>query len=324
MQKADAIKAKNELHAKLIAKDLDPKLQSLVRKCLLGVGVGPETGADFSVQVWIRQDDPAFRTLCAKSMEGTSQAKIKYVPCGGEPFVPDPIPSSSKRTTKRYYQRLPIFPGVSIGNPQGCTATLGCIVKKDGEPYLLSSGSGIVPTHMPEGGSLPICQPGILDGGHTPDTIAELSQWNVLDPLEPNSADAAIAKIITKAKRWIKDAIDEQIPFGGTGETRPDSPVQKYGRTTGWTVGRLVDLSFNGAVRVGTRKFPFVNQIVVRGINERKKPVDFIQGGDVGAALVHLDAGRATMVGLVIAAMPDCHALASPVSTVFSTLGVSL
>lgn len=322
MHRSDAIKAKEDLHAKL-TKDLDPKLQPVVRRAWVGVGVFPESTSDFSVQVWVSQDDASFRALCQKFVSTTPAVKLKYT-LAQSASVPDPIPASSKRTTKRYYQRLPIFPGVSIGNAQGSTATLGCIVKKDGEMFLLSSSSGIVPASLPEGGTVGICQPGLVDGGHVPDVIADLKQWTVPNPLEPNPLDAAIAQVLPKAKRLIKDTLDEQIPFGGTGEARVGTAIQKYGRTTGWTVGKVVDVSFNGLVHMGGRSFRFVNQIVVQGYNERKKPVDFIQGGDVGSALVHLDAGRATLVGLVIASMAGGYALANPIPAVFEYFGVTL
>lgn len=211
-----------------------------------------------------------------------------------------------------------------MGHPAGRTATLGCIVTRGTDIFVLTSATGAVPKGAAPDAGIPLCQPGHMEGCHTADAIATLVQWDVLDPLKLNASDAALAQIIPKAKRLIRDTIDEQIPFNTIGEARTDTPLQKYGRTTGWTIGKLVDASFTGIIVAEGQPFPFCDLLVVQGYNERKKPVDFVQGGDAGAALIHLDGGRATLVGLIVASMAGGYALATPISTVFQKYALTL
>ncbi len=175
-----------------------------------------------------------------------------------------------------------ILPGGTTGSPpaQGIGTPPHC--------YILSNNHVLANTNAAQSGD-PILQPGPYDGGTDPtDRIAALSRWVplTLEPPTPRSlhrnvVDAAIAQgqfhdldreiyWIGYARGWRRKA---NIGVG--------TIVQKTGRTTNYTTGRIT--AINATVDVGYgggRVARFFDQIVTTNISA---------GGDSGSLVLTLD-----------------------------------
>jgi len=175
-----------------------------------------------------------------------------------------------------------ILPGGTTGSPpaHGVGIPPRC--------YILSNNHVLANTNAAQSGD-PILQPGPYDGGTDPtDRIAALSRWVpiTLEPPTPRSlhrnvVDAAIAQgqfhdldreiyWIGYARGWRRKA---NIGVGAI--------VQKTGRTTNYTTGRIT--AINATVDVGYgggRVARFFDQIVTTNISA---------GGDSGSLVLTLD-----------------------------------
>ncbi len=138
-------------------------------------------------------------------------------------------------------------------------------------------------------GSL-VLQPGLYDSNcpfSSDNVIGALADFATIDFTGANNTiDAAIASVNLMPDG--QPLLDNKTPYNGYGtpksvtrEARINQPVQKYGRATSRTKGRVTGI--NGTIKVaytaGTATF--VNQIVVRST----KP--FIGPGDSGSLLVN-------------------------------------
>jgi hypothetical protein len=92
--------------------------------------------------------------------------------------------------------------------------------------------------------------------------------------------------------------------------------VHKHGRTTGYTRGRVIDVSgdFNLSYDFGTARF--VDQIVIVGDSG-----SFSNSGDSGSLIVERTSNQAT--GLLFAGSSS-HTIANHISDVLAALGVTL
>ena len=93
----------------------------------------------------------------------------------------------------------PTRAGVSVGHPDITSGTLGCLVEKDGNHYILSNNHILAATNTAGEGD-PVVQPGPKYGGSSPrDNIAMLEDYKRIDfkagPDNPNKIDAAIATV---------------------------------------------------------------------------------------------------------------------------------
>jgi hypothetical protein len=204
----------------------------------------------------------------------------------------------------------PAQPGCSIGFREPADAfvmagTFGLLVKDSaGKKYLLSNNhviafengvhaDGTKRNALPVGA--PIYQPGLLDDGEVPgDKIAELTRWvNLRADREDNKVDGAIARLTpaTVAKR---EVLFIGVPTG-TATAARDMIVHKFGRTTSYRAGRVTSLVFDVLVPYEVGDVMFVDQIAIRGLNNRR----FSDSGDSGSAI--LERGTNKVVGLLFA-----------------------
>jgi hypothetical protein len=205
------------------------------------------------------------------------------------------------------FQNPPIKLGTSGGNKTDqntsnskifcCSGTLGSIVSRGGNLYILSNNHVLDKSDQGAPGD-PISQPGLADTncGHNPNTIvANLSQSA---PLKTSNVDAAIAQIVVPEV----DPSGSILDLGGPGQPAPPSltlataspkqPVAKSGDATGLTCSTVDVIGLNVSVDYttecqGTTKFTviFRNQIAVAGGN-------FSNNGDSGSLIVAADNAR--------------------------------
>jgi hypothetical protein len=218
----------------------------------------------------------------------------------------------------------PARPGCSIGfalaAPQDgllMAGTLGAIVTDGATRYVLSNNHVLANENQLAAGA-PIYQPGLLDHGEVgADAIARLSRFSALSATKPNRIDCAIAEIL--APELIGTALMPKV--GKLANPQPIAvvegmAVEKVGRGSGYSVGRVFDVSATLVLGYAMGEISFVDQILIRGTGAA-----FSEDGDSGALVVDVDSGRAT--GLLIGGRGD-YSVANHLEDVLAELGVGL
>ena len=235
--------------------------------------------------------------------------------------------------------------GISIGHKDITAGTLGCLVKKGGEFFILSNNHVLANSNAAQIGDA-ILQPGPYDGGLSPgDHIANLEAFipisftggasgcstatGIADFLnsiakamgsdarlqaittqaEDNLVDAAIARPVNPAD--VKDEILEIGPLSGVGSGALGMAIKKSGRTTALTTGEIQQVDVTATVQYGENKTArFTDQLLAGAMS---------QGGDSGSAV--LDTNN-RLIGLLFAGS-DTTTIINRIEHVFSALGVS-
>jgi hypothetical protein len=165
-------------------------------------------------------------------------------------------------------------------------------------------------------------QPGVADGGRDPeDALGTLYDFEPLQfcggmacPL--NKMDAALA--LTTAEDLGTDTPEDGYgsPRSETFEATLGMNVQKYGRTTGHTLGRVTGINATIDVNYRTGTARFEGQIIVSGDG-------FSTGGDSGSLIVSkgLLAADRRPVGLLFAGSAT-STIANPIDLVLDRFGV--
>jgi hypothetical protein len=217
--------------------------------------------------------------------------------------------------------RTPAQPGCSVGfeypgNQQFMAGTIGALVRDSAKDLCILSNSHVLAFEgkLPLGS--PIYQCGLLDlpTGAQPRQIASLSQFAPLNV--PNlRVDAAIAKLTSPGL-----AVPEILGIGkpkGTATAQANMSVHKMGRTTGYSVGLVMNTDTNITVDYDTGSYTFFDQII---ISSQDGSV-FCDTGDSGALVVDRASGNA--VGLLCAASAT-HGIVNHIEFVMSALNVKL
>lgn len=214
----------------------------------------------------------------------------------------------------------PAQPGCSIGfrDPQNqfvMAGTFGALVKDNAGTCVLSNNHVLADEDRLPVGS-PIFQPGLLDHANpNTDQIAELTRAVQLEPNAPNKVDCAIAKVL-KAQLTTKAILYIGAPQG-TADPQIDMTVHKFGRTTGYRVGRVTSVNTDVTVQYETGNFTFAEQIIIVGLAGQP----FSDAGDSGSLILERGSNRA--VGLLFAGSPS-HTIANHIGEVLQALGVTL
>lgn len=223
----------------------------------------------------------------------------------------------------------PVQGGYSVGHMSISAGTIATCVydllpKGIGIPpkyYILSNNHVLANKNKACPGD-PIVQPGPIDGGCSPfDTIATLSRFVPIDfepalprHLHDNLVDAAIAQSplhnLDPAIHWIGNVRgwlpQEKVKVG--------MMVQKTGRTTGFTLGRILATHATIDVTYDNRLARFKDQIVSTAMSA---------GGDSGSLLVTMIDHLPFAVGLHFASSPTTS-IANQIEHVRSLLEVEI
>ena len=235
--------------------------------------------------------------------------------------------------------------GVSIGHINITAGTLGCLVKKYEDKYILSNNHVLANSNDAEIGDT-ILQPGCHDGGQNPaDYIAKLSDFvainfsgipsecniskafttvvngvlhligskTMLQPVsqaESNLVDAAIARPLKD-----EDVSDEIMEIGKIAGTRPSflgMKIKKSGRTTGLTTGEITQVDVTTNVQYGEGKIAtFTDQFMAGPMSS---------GGDSGSVVLTEDNH---LTGLLFAGS-DQVTLCNRIENVFNLLHIDI
>jgi hypothetical protein len=219
---------------------------------------------------------------------------------------------------------LPVPIGVSTGNEGKCLAgTISARVRDAaGHLYALSNNHVYALENDARLGTR-VLQPGLFDTG------CSLTGTSVLGALfdyeriafrrkANNLIDAAIATATTGTLATATPADGYGRPNQVTAPAFVSQAVQKYGRTTALTHGRVTAIGATLLIGYTTGTARFVNQIIV------ESGTKFIGPGDSGSLLVSDDAS-ANPVGLVFAGSgTGTMGIANPIGPVLSRFGVTI
>ena len=219
----------------------------------------------------------------------------------------------------------PLRPGLSIGHPDVTAGTLGGFVRRPGAEGLLvlSNDHVLANSDAATVGDVAL-QPGVADGGTAADRIGALAAFHRLGADRGNLVDAAVAALNDGV-----EADPTAYPGGplaaavaAVDEVDPDQLVEKVGRTTGHTRGRITAVEVDGVgvqYDDGTRTFD--DQLEIEGLAGA-----FSAGGDSGS-VIWRSTDRAPL-GLLFAGSTEGGragggvTFANPLATVLRTLGV--
>jgi hypothetical protein len=229
----------------------------------------------------------------------------------------------------------PARPGVSIGHYQITAGTLGCLVQRNGQIYILSNNHVLANSNAAQLGDA-ILQPGPYDGGTSADQIGTLEQFipvgfsgssgcgcspfaslmrlfGAAKPMinEPgnNTVDCAIAKPLS-TDLVNADILQIGIPTG-VGTATLGTQVQKSGRTTGLTTDQITQIDVTVSVDYGGKIATYKNQLMAGAMS---------QGGDSGSAVLDMNK---QVVGLLFAGS-NTTTIMNPIQFVLDALQVQL
>jgi hypothetical protein len=235
--------------------------------------------------------------------------------------------------------------GVSIGHFNITAGTLGCLVTRGSDVFILSNNHVLADSNQGQAGDA-ILQPGSHDGGTNDDRIAVLEEFvpinfgtasptcglatmvsTVLNGLarvlgsshrlasyrqvdEPNRVDAAIAHPLSS------DLVERRIlEIGvpkGSREAGLGTSIKKSGRTTGFTTGEVSQIDATVRVSYGSAgTATFEDQYVAGAMSA---------GGDSGSAVLD---GEDFVIGLLFAGS-DSTTIINPIQYVLQALNAAI
>ena len=236
-------------------------------------------------------------------------------------FMPPAVPAAPAMPNPRTKIR-PAQPGCSVGfadpnNKFIMAGTFGALVSKGKRRFILSNNHVLADENKLPLGS-PIFQPGFLDAGNPPnnDAIAKLTKFVplVADGVA-NKVDCAIAELnnnnlATNAVLFIG------APKGKTA-AQIDMVVHKFGRTTGFTAGRVTSIETDVSVQYEAGVVMFANQMIIVGLSAQP----FSAAGDSGSLILERSTNKA--IGLLFAGS-STHTIANHIQDVLKALAVTL
>jgi len=235
-------------------------------------------------------------------------------------------------------------PGVSVGHYHITAGTFGCLVRRRQETFILSNNHVLANANHGRQGDA-VIQPGPSDGGTSDDRIATLADYVPLD-FGTESADCPVAEWSAKLLNYAAGALgsrhqlqavkqteginrvdaalarplsadlvkNEILRIGtpsGVGTAQLGMPVQKTGRTTGYTQGIITQVDATLRIDYEGRTALFTGQLVAGPMS---------QPGDSGSAVLDMDR---KVVGLLFAGS-DAATVINPIDEVLSALDVEL
>jgi hypothetical protein len=238
----------------------------------------------------------------------------------------------------------PAVPGISCGHVDVTAGTLGCLVRRGNQLFILSNNHVLANTGQGTRGD-PILQPARYDGGTLDDQIATLEEWV---PLQAGvgESDCTVANLAATALNLVANAAGSSTRLQAmraqqvenkvdAALARPLAPglvspeilgigiprgvhqgtlgtqVQKSGRTTGVTTGRITQVDVTVNVDYLGQNITFTGQFMATGMSS---------GGDSGSIVLDMDR---YVVGLLFAGS-DVATLINPIQLVQSALNVEV
>ena len=217
----------------------------------------------------------------------------------------------------------PLRPGLSVAHPAVTAGTLGGFVHTSSGPAILSNNHVLAASDAASVGD-PVLQPGPADGGGSDDRVATLTAFERFRAGVANLVDAAVATVDADVDIDPGDVPGGPLtgPVPAAPEIDPDEAVEKVGRTTGHTRGRITAVEVDAvAVQYDEVVHRFDDQIEIEGLTGA-----FSAGGDSGS-VIWRSRDRAPTALLFAGSTTGGSAgggvtFANPLATVLQVLGV--
>lgn len=211
--------------------------------------------------------------------------------------------------------------GFSVGHPSITAGTIGARVKDGaGNVYILSNNHVIANSNNATIGDLTL-QPGPYDGGTSADRIGVLSAFEtIVMGGASNIMDAAIAQVDDPADLL---GITPDYAYGAPGTNTVNATVgmdvQKFGRTTGHTKGKVAEINVSVSVCYVPRGLFMCAEAATFHDQVAVEPGSFSAGGDSGSLIV--TTSNNSPVALLFAGS-STRTLANPIGPVLNRFGV--
>jgi hypothetical protein len=286
-----------------------------------GVALGLAPVGPDQVHLAIRLIDHADAEVVLAGLGDAARAEVDVRVIGRVRALASPTPD-------RLQQRVrPLVPGLSVGHLDVTAGTVGGFVRRTGGSgglLVLSNNHVLADSGAARAGD-PTVQPGVADGGTAADRIGALAAFSELSAGPGNLVDAAVT------------ALDEGVgadPGGYPGgplallvaaadDVDPEDVVEKVGRTTGHTRGRVTAVEVDGVgVEYDDGVHTFDDQVEVEGLSG-----GFSAGGDSGS-VIWRSRDRAPLALLFAGSETGGSSgggvtFANPLATVLRILGVA-
>lgn len=307
------------------------------------------TGVGYKVTGGNRTDTASIVCSVSRKVAASELSAAARVPETIEGIRTDVVQTGRIRALQsRTERQRPAPGGISIGHFEITAGTLGCLVKRGDEVFILSNNHVLANSNDAQRGDA-ILQPGPVDGGSNPgDRIAELedfvpvsfqfpeipsdcrfargviaalnagcvtigsrTRYRIVRPqAEANLVDAALARPLNAAD--VSNTIVDIGEPNGSASATLGMAIQKSGRTTGYTTGEIQQIDVTVNVQYGPGNIAqFTDQLLAGAMS---------QGGDSGSAVFDMDR---RLVGLLFAGS-DTTTIMNRIENVFSALRVSL
>jgi hypothetical protein len=266
-----------ELKARLLAllptHPLSERAGAAGRLPWVAVGLAPAGGG--RARVAVRLEEPADRELLP-DLGAAAEREIELRVIGPVRALSSPDPGSLRRRVR------PLRPGLSVAHPNVTAGTLGGFVRTRSGIAVLSNNHVLAASDAAVLGD-PVLQPGPADGGVMADRVGTLAAFVRFRDDSPNAVDAALALLDTgidldpggRPGGPLTGAVPDSI------DIEPDEAVEKVGRTTGHTTGRISAVEVDGvAVQYDGAVHRFDDQIEIEG-----SAGAFSAGGDSGSVI---------------------------------------
>ena len=312
------------------------------RKNVVGVGVGYKVTADGET------DELSVVVNVARKIPMAQLAESDLIPKRINSVRTDVVETGVIRAFQSLGHQdrwRPIIPpGVSIGHIDITAGTLGCMVRRGEEIFILSNNHVLANVNAGQQGDI-IIQPGQYDGGTPADAIATLADYI---PLDFGGQDAGCsiakntAKVLNMMAQWLGSSHRLQAYQQTAGANlvdaalaRPNDPdmftphifeigrpkgsraaslgtsVKKSGRTTGLTEGRIQQVDVTTSVEYNGRTATFSGQLMAGGMSAP---------GDSGSAVLD---DEDFVVGLLFAGSSN-STLINPIERVLTALNIEI
>lgn len=304
------------------------------KKNVVGVGVGGDSKVTVFVEKKVPEDQLSSCDIVPRTLDGVETDVVET----GKIEAWGYVPRASGVYTGSYD---PAPGGVSIGHRDITAGTLGCLVTNAEEQFILSNNHVMACSNDAHIGD-DILQPGSYDGGGR--VLAWLTNFAKIEFTEGAITCAVTNSLVNWLNRiavWLKsehrlygyrrmstlnyidaalacpiDEVSPEILEIGVpkGAAKPilGLDVQKTGRTTGHTVGKIKHVEATVRVSYGLTKTAIFDGQVIAG------PMS--AGGDSGSAVLDMDG---YVVGLLFAGS-DKVTIFSPIQKVLDTFQVDI
>ena len=233
--------------------------------------------------------------------------------------TPDPTPEPGDCLPRTGKSR-PACIGTSTGHPAITAGTIGFRATDGTGVFAVSNNHVYADENLASIGD-DVIQPGTFDGGSAPaDTIGQLADF---EPLvfggANNTIDAAIATVSTADLGKATPSDGYGTPKSATVAAYVNQKVQKYGRTTGQTEGKVFVIHATVDVGYSSGVARFVDQIIIT-------PGNFSAPGDSGSLIVDASkrgGDKKKAVGLLFAGS-SLTTVANPIDAVLTRFGVTI